>query len=109
MYNNIKERKHQLFLTVTVAETLRSSSFGKQGAEPAGIHVTKFEAPQAQGTVVEVQTQTAQQLNDCGPITQLHTHSQSPAEVLLVCTSADQELHQLQRSASLTHLQEKPG
>lgn len=84
---------------------MRSSSFSQQGAKPGGVQTAQPEASQAEGAVVEVQTQTAQQLNDCGAVTPLHTHSQSPAEVLLVGASAEQELHQFQRSASFTHLQ----
>lgn len=66
--------------------------------------MAKPEAPKAEGAVVEVQTQTAEQQNDRGSICPLHTRGQSPAEVLLVCTAADQELRQLEGPTSLTHL-----
>lgn len=85
---------------------MRSASVSQQWAEPGGVQATQPEAPEAEGAVVEVQTQTAQQLNDGGSFATLHAHSQSPAEVLLVDASAEQELHQIQRTASLTHLKE---
>lgn len=87
-----------------MSETVRSASFSQQGAEPGCVQAAQPEAPEAEGAVVEVQPQTAQQQNDCGSIAPLHTHSQGPAEVLLVGASAEQKLHQLEGSASLAHL-----
>lgn len=70
-----------------------SASFGQQWAEPGGIQAAQPEAPEAEGAVVEVQTQTAQQLDDRRSLVPLHAHSQSPAEVLLMGASAEQQLH----------------
>lgn len=105
--NSDKNKEKQLFLTVVVTDTVCSASFSQQGAEPGCVQAAQPEAPEAEGAVVEVQTQAAQQLDDRGSIAPLHAHSQSPAEVLLMGASAEQELHQLEGSASLTHLKEK--
>lgn len=83
-----------------------SASFSQQGAEPGGVQAAQPEAPEAEGAVVEVQSQSAQQLDDGGPVAPLHAHGQGPAEVLLVDAAAEQELHQLEGSASLAHLKE---
>lgn len=87
-----------------VSQTVRSASLSQQGAEPGGVQAPQPKASQAEGVVVQVQSQSAQQQDDRGSVAPLHTHSQCPAEVLLVGAPAEQELHQLQGSASLTHL-----
>lgn len=76
----------------------------QQGAEPGGVQAAQPEAPQAEGVVVQVQPQAAQQLDDGGTLAPLHAHSQGPAQVLLVGPVAEQQLHQLQRPPTLTHL-----
>lgn len=63
------------FLTVVVTQTERSASFSQQGAEPGRVQAAQPEAPEAEGTVVEVQTQTAQQLDDGGSVAPLYAHS----------------------------------
>lgn len=91
-------------LTVVAAQAVCSASLGQQGAEPGGLQPAQPEAAQAQRAVVQVQAQTAQQLDDGGPVAAPHAHGQSAAQVLLVGATAQQQLHQLQGPATLTHL-----
>lgn len=89
-----------------VSKTVRSASLCQQGAEPGSIQATQSEAAEAEGAVVQVQTQSAQQQDDSGSITALHADGQRPPEVLLVGAAAKQELHQLQGPTTLTHLRQ---
>lgn len=102
--NQNENEKREVYLTAGVTKTLRSSSFGQQGAEPASVQPSQPEPPQAERAVVLVQAQTGQQQDDCGSVSSLHAHRQRLAEVLLMGSSADQELQQLQGTAPLTHL-----
>lgn len=83
---------------------MRSSSFSQEGAQPAGIQAAQSEPPQAERAVVVVQAQTSQQKDDRRSVCKLHAHSQRPPEVLLVGTSADEELHQLEGAPPLAYL-----
>lgn len=89
-----------------VSQTVRSASLRQQGAEPGSVQAAQPEASQAEGAVVQVQTQSAQQQDDGGSVAALHADGQRPAEVLLVGAAAEQELHQLQGATALTHLRE---
>lgn len=99
-----KNKQKKVLRTAEVAKAVRSSSFGQQGAQPAGIQAAQSEPPQAERPVVVVQTQPSQQQNDRGSVGTLHAHSQRLAEVLLVSASADQELHQLEGAPPLADL-----
>lgn len=103
----VKIIKH-FSLTVDTTQTVCPSLFCQQGAKPGGIQATQFEAPQTEGAVVEVQTQAAQQLYDRRNVSSLHAHGQRSAQLLLVSSTTDEELHQLDGSSSLTHLPTAP-
>lgn len=85
-------------------ETVSPSSLNEQSAQPGRVQPSKSEAPETQSAVVEVQPESSQQLDDGGPVSTLHAHRQSSAKVLLLGSSAQQQLHQLQRSSTLTDL-----
>lgn len=85
-------------------ETVCSALFGQQRAQPCGVQPAESETSETEGTVVEVQTKAAEQQDNYGSVAPPHTHSQSPAELLLRRAYAQQDLNQLQRTTFLTHL-----
>lgn len=103
-YINKQEVKSVCCLTVVVPQTVWSASLRQKGAEPGSVQAAQPKAAQAEGAVVQVQAQSAQQQDDGGSVAALDADGQRPTEVLFMGAAAEQELHQLQGASALTHL-----
>lgn len=66
--------------------------------------MSKSETSQAQSVVGGVQAKAAKEQDDSRAVSSLHTHTQSPTQLLLMNPTTNQHLNKSQRPAMLTHL-----